>query len=168
MISYLKRGENLVEKVGIIAEYNPFHNGHLYHLNKVKNMFPNSYLILVLIGNFTQRADISIINKWDKTKIALEYGFDLVVELPYNIATSSASIYALGAIKILDELNCDYLVFGSETNDVEKFVENLSDKARLSTQTGIVTNLLNDILFGVHAKSKGGKVISEEEALKSI
>lgn len=123
MISYLKRGENIVEKVGIIAEYNPFHNGHLYHLNKVKNMFPNSYLILVLIGNFTQRADISIINKWDKTKIALEYGFDLVVELPYNIATSSASIYALGAIKILDELNCDYLVFGSETNDVEKFKE---------------------------------------------
>lgn len=123
MISYLKRGENIVEKVGIIAEYNPFHNGHLYHLNKVKNMFPNSYLILVLIGNFTQRADISIINKWDKTKIALEYGFDLVVELPYNIATSSASIYALGAIKILNELNCDYLVFGSETNDVEKFKE---------------------------------------------
>ncbi len=123
MISYLKRGENIVEKVGIIAEYNPFHNGHLYHLNKVKNMFPNSYLILVLIGNFTQRADISIINKWDKTKIALEYGFDLVVELPYNIATSSASIYALGAIEILDELNCDYLVFGSETNDVEKFKE---------------------------------------------
>lgn len=123
MISYLKRGENIVEKVGIIAEYNPFHNGHLYHLNKVKNMFPNSYLILVLIGNFTQRADISIINKWDKTKIALEYGFDLVVELPYNIATSSASIYALGAIKILNELNCDYLVFGSETNDIEKFKE---------------------------------------------
>lgn len=123
MISYLKRGENIVEKVGIIAEYNPFHNGHLYHLNKVKNMFPNSYLILVLIGNFTQRADISIINKWDKTKIALECGFDLVVELPYNIATSSASIYALGAIKILNELNCDYLVFGSETNDVEKFKE---------------------------------------------
>lgn len=112
-----------MEKVGIIAEYNPFHNGHLYHLNKVKNMFPNSYLILVLIGNFTQRADISIINKWDKTKIALEYGFDLVVELPYNIATSSASIYALGAIKILNELNCDYLVFGSETNDIEKFKE---------------------------------------------
>ena len=68
-----------MEKVGIIAEYNPFHNGHLYHLNKVKNMFPNSYLILVLIGNFTQRADISIINKWDKTKIALEYGFDLEI-----------------------------------------------------------------------------------------
>ena len=119
MISYLKRGENLVEKVGIIAEYNPFHNGHLYHLNKVKNMFPNSYLILVLIGNFTQRADISIINKWDKTKIALNYGYDLVVELPFLFATQSASFYAKGAVEILDKLDCDYLVFGSELNDVK-------------------------------------------------
>lgn len=108
-------------KVGIIAEYNPFHNGHLYHLNKVKKMFPNCYLILILIGNFTQRGDLSIINKWDKTKLALDYGYDLVVELPFNIATSSASIYAKGAIKLLNELNCDYLVFGSETNDVELF-----------------------------------------------
>ncbi len=105
-------------KVGVIAEYNPFHNGHLYHLNKVKEMFKDSYLILVLAGNFTQRADASIINKWDKTKIALDYGYDLIVELPFNVATSSASIYAKGAIDILNKLECDYLVFGSETNDV--------------------------------------------------
>lgn len=108
-------------KVGVIAEYNPFHNGHLYHLNKVKEMFPDAYLILVLIGNFTQRADASIINKWDKTKIALKYGYNLVVELPFNIATSSASIYAKGAIDILNKLDCNYLVFGSETNDVSLF-----------------------------------------------
>lgn len=107
-----------MQKVGIIAEYNPFHNGHIYHLNKVKEMFPEASLILVLAGNFTQRGDVSIINKWDKTKIALDYGFDLVVELPFNIATSSASIYAKGAIDILNKLDCDYLVFGSETNDV--------------------------------------------------
>ncbi len=110
-------------KVGVIAEYNPFHNGHLYHLNETKNLFPNSYLLLVLVGNFTQRADPSIINKWDKTKIALEYGFDLIVELPFNIATSSADIYANGAVSILDKLNCDYLVFGSETNDINIFKE---------------------------------------------
>lgn len=108
-----------MQKVGIIAEYNPFHNGHIYHLNKVKEMFPEASLILVLAGNFTQRGDVSIINKWDKTKIALDYGFDLVVELPFNIATSSASIYAKGAIDILNKLDCDYLVFGSETNDVD-------------------------------------------------
>lgn len=106
-------------KIGVIAEYNPFHNGHLYHLNKVKEMFPDSELILVLIGNFTQRGDVSIINKWDKTKIALDYGFNLVVELPFNFSISSANIYAKGAIDILNLLNCDYLVFGSETNDIE-------------------------------------------------
>ena len=110
-----------MEVVGVIAEYNPFHNGHLYHLNIVKEMFPSAYLVLVLIGNFTQRGDVSIINKWDKTTIALDYGYDLVVELPFNISTSSASIYAKGAIDILNKLNCDYLVFGSETNDVELF-----------------------------------------------
>ena len=110
-----------MKKVGIIAEYNPFHNGHIYHLKETKKMFPNSYLILVLIGNFTQRGEPSIINKWDKTKIALDYGFDLVVELPVNIATESAKYYAEGAIKILNELKCDYLVFGSETNDIDLF-----------------------------------------------
>lgn len=110
-----------MNKVGVIAEYNPFHNGHIYHLNKVKEMFPKASLILILIGNFTQRGEISIINKWDKTSIALEYGFDLIVELPFNIATSSANYYARGAIDILNELKCDYLVFGSETNDVDLF-----------------------------------------------
>ncbi|MEE0699080.1 MAG: nucleotidyltransferase [Bacilli bacterium] len=106
-------------KVGVIAEYNPFHNGHLYHLKKVKEMFKDATLILVLIGNFTQRGDVSVINKWDKTRLALNYGFDLVAELPFLYATSMASIYARDAIEILNTLNCDYLVFGSETNDVE-------------------------------------------------
>ena len=108
-------------KVGVIAEYNPFHNGHIYHLNKTKKMFKDAYYILILIGNFTQRGEPSIINKWDKTKIALDYGYDLVVELPYLFATQCASIYAKGAIEILNKLECNYLVFGSETNDVELF-----------------------------------------------
>ncbi len=108
-------------KVGVIAEYNPFHNGHLYHLKKTKEMFPDSTLILVLIGNFTQRGDVSVIDKWNKTKLALKYGFNLVIELPFILATSSASIYARGAIDILNYLDCDYLVFGSETNNVELF-----------------------------------------------
>lgn len=110
-----------MDKVGVIAEYNPFHNGHLYHLNKVKEMFPGSFLILILIGNFTQRGDVSVINKWDKTKIALDYGFDLVVELPFNLSCSSANYYAEGSIKLLDMLSCNYLVFGSESNDIEMF-----------------------------------------------
>jgi len=104
--------------VGIIAEYNPFHNGHLYHLNKVKEMFPNKTICLILAGNFLNRGEVSIIDKWDKTKLALEYGIDLIVELPFVFATQASDIYAYGAISILDSLNCEFLVFGSECNDI--------------------------------------------------
>lgn len=112
-----------MKNIGIICEYNPFHNGHLYHLEKIKEMFPESNIILVMSGNFTQRGDTSIINKWDKTDIALNYGVDLVIELPFVFATQSADIFARASIEILDTLNVDYLVFGSESNDIDKLTE---------------------------------------------
>ena len=104
--------------IGIIGEYNPFHNGHLYHINKIKEMFPNKIICLVLVGNFLNRGDISIIEKYDKAMLALEYGVDLVVELPTCFAIQSADIYAMGAVGILNHLKCNYLVFGSESNDL--------------------------------------------------
>ncbi|HIS38799.1 MAG TPA: nucleotidyltransferase [Candidatus Onthousia faecavium] len=105
--------------IGIIAEYNPFHNGHLYHLNKVKEMFPNSPIILVLGGNFTQRGDISILDKWTKTDLALKAGIDLIVELPFPFSCASADIFAEGAVGILNYLGVTDLVFGSESDDIE-------------------------------------------------
>ena len=109
-----------MKKVGIICEYNPFHNGHIYHLQKIKEMYPDSLIILIMSGNFTMRGEISILNKWDKTSIALNYGVDLVIELPLFYATNSSDYFAEGSIKILNLLGCDYLVFGSESNDIEK------------------------------------------------
>lgn len=109
--------------VGIIAEYNPFHNGHLYHLNKVKEMFKDSTIIVVLGGNFLQRGEVSILDKWDKTTLALEYGADLVVELPFPFATQAADIFAYGAVSLLNNLKVDYLVFGSECNDIKKLTK---------------------------------------------
>ena len=106
--------------VGIICEYNPFHNGHVYHLSKVKELFPNSLVVLVMSSCFTERGEISLLNKWDKTDIALNYGVDIVIELPFFYATNSADYFAEGSIKILNELNCNYLVFGSEINDIDK------------------------------------------------
>ena len=106
--------------VGIICEYNPFHNGHKYHLEKIKEMFPDSIIILVMSGNFTERGIPSIIDKWDKTEIALEMGIDLVIELPFAFAAQSADIFAHGSISILKELKANCLVFGSENNNVEK------------------------------------------------
>ena len=108
-----------METIGIIAEYNPFHNGHLYHLKMVKDKYPDATIVLVMNGNFTERGDVSIINKWKKTKIALDLGIDLIVELPYPFATQSADHFAYGAVTLLEKLNVDKLVFGSESNNIE-------------------------------------------------
>ena len=109
-----------MEIVGIICEYNPFHNGHLYHINKIKEMFSNPLIILVMSGNYTERGNLSIINKWDKTEIALDNGVDIVVELPFEFATQGSDVFAKGAISILKEMKAEYLVFGSESNDIVK------------------------------------------------
>ena len=108
-----------MDTIGIICEYNPFHNGHLYHINKIKEMFPNSIIVLVMSGNFTQRGDASIINKWDKTEIALKNNIDLVVELPFKYVNQSADTFAYAGVSILNYLNVDYLVFGSESGDID-------------------------------------------------
>ena len=112
-----------MKKIGIICEYNPFHNGHIYHLKKVKEMYPDSMIILVMSASFTMRGEISLLNKWDKTSIALKYGVDLVIELPTFYSTNSADIFAEGAIKLLNYLNCDHLIFGSESNDIDSLIE---------------------------------------------
>ena len=112
-----------MKKVGIICEYNPFHNGHIYHLKKIKELYPDSMIILVMSASFTMRGEISLLNKWDKTSVALKYGVDLVIELPTFYSTNSADTFAEGAIKLLNYLDCDYLVFGSESNDIDNLVE---------------------------------------------
>lgn len=105
--------------LGIIAEYNPFHNGHLYHLENSKKITGVNYTIAVISGNFTQRGSTSLIDKWTKTQIALQNGIDLVIELPLLYSISSAENFAEGAIKILNSLNIvDYISFGAETNDI--------------------------------------------------
>ena len=109
-------------KIGIICEYNPFHNGHLYHLEKIKEMFPESLVILVVTNNFTERGNMSILNKKEKTLVSLNHGIDLVVELPFKYGCQSADIFANGAIQILNKFKVDYLVFGSESNDVDNLI----------------------------------------------
>lgn len=107
--------------IGLICEYNPFHNGHLYQLNEIKKLYPDATIICVMSTTFTERGDVSLINKWDKTKIALTYGIDLVIELPFVFSSQSADIFARGAVTILNYLKVDKLYFGSETNDINLF-----------------------------------------------
>lgn len=106
--------------IGLIAEYNPFHNGHLYQINKIKEMYPDSIIIAVVSSSFTQRGDLSILNKLEKTRIALDNNIDIVLELPFVYATQSSDIFAKGAVSILEKLNIDTLVFGTERDNIEE------------------------------------------------
>lgn len=105
--------------VGIIAEYNPFHNGHYYHLQKAKQEANAEFCVAVISGNFTQRGDTSIVDKWAKAYMAICGGADLVIELPTIYSVSSAENFARGAIKILDSLKLvDCVAFGAETKEL--------------------------------------------------
>lgn len=107
-------------KIGIVAEYNPFHNGHLYQIRKIKEIFGEDVLVVVVIsGDFVQRGEISFLDKWEKTKVSLGYGVDLVVELPLYYSIQNAEIFSRMATKILDYLGIDIQVFGAEEENVE-------------------------------------------------
>ena len=102
---------------GIIAEYNPFHNGHKYQINKIKEKF-NSPIICVMSGNFVQRGDMAVFNKWQRAEMAIKGGASLVLELPTVFAVSSAENFAAGAVRLLSSLGIvDNLCFGAETAD---------------------------------------------------
>ncbi len=120
-----------INTIGIIAEYNPFHNGHIYHINKIKEMYPGSIIILVLNGYFLQRGEISILSKEDKTRIALEYGVNIVIELPFLYGTQSADIFARESIKLLNKLKVNKIVFGSECNNINELsnIANIQEKS---------------------------------------
>ncbi|MDD4624329.1 MAG: nucleotidyltransferase [Bacilli bacterium] len=138
-----------MKSTGIIIEYNPFHNGHLHHLNETKKMFKDNVIIAVMSGNFTQRGDVSIINKWDKTKLALNFGVDIVVELPFHYATQSADFFSKGALEILNELKVENIVFGSESGDINllyKYASKLiNDNPILINNESYPSNILKSI-----------------------
>ena len=94
---------------GIIAEFNPFHNGHKYLLEQAEGL-----KIVAMSGNFVQRGEPAIVDKWIRAQMALENGADLVVELPFLVAVQSADHFAKGAVEILSRLGIDQLTFGTE------------------------------------------------------
>ena len=146
--------------LGIIAEYNPFHNGHLSHLKQSKKLTNSKYTIAVMNGHFTQRGETSIVNKWEKTKMALENGIDLVIELPLIYSISSAENFAYGSIKILDSLNIvDTLSFGAEYSDIKTFnkISDLLVKEPTDYKNELKNNLNTGLSF---AKSRENAIIN--------
>ncbi len=108
---------------GIICEYNPFHNGHLYHIEQTRK-HGATHIVAVMSGNFVQRGDVAVINKFERAKAAVRCGADLVIELPVAYCLSAAEVYAKGAMYILKGLGCvDELSFGSECGDLALLTE---------------------------------------------
>ncbi len=109
-----------MNNIGIIAEYNPFHNGHLYHLQETKKLGQADHVVAVMSGNFTQRGEPAMYDKWVRAEMAVKNGVDLVIELPFAYACNNAEYFAAGAVSILNGLGCiSHLSFGSESGELD-------------------------------------------------
>lgn len=106
--------------LGIIVEYNPMHNGHIYQIEQARKLINPDYTVIIMSGNFTEQGNISVLDKFTKAELAIQNGVDLVLELPTIYATSSAEYFAKGAVNILNNLNCiTHLVFGAECSNIQ-------------------------------------------------
>ncbi len=120
---------------GVIAEYNPLHNGHVYHFNNIKS----DLKILIMSSSFTMRGDLSLFNKFDKARQALELGYDLVIELPFAYTLQRADIYAKNNIQFLNLCKINEIVIGSEENDINQYIKYYEEfnKDNINTDNGI-------------------------------
>ena len=105
--------------LGVIVEYNPFHTGHLYHLEKAKQLIQPDLTIAVMSGNFVQRGEVAIIDKLKRSELALLHGVDIVIELPFVYVMQSADYFCFGAIDLLNAIGVSDIVFGSESGNIE-------------------------------------------------
>lgn len=145
-----------MKAAGIIAEYDPFHNGHLYHLNKTKELTGADAAVVVMSGYFMQRGEPSFFDREARVRMAVEAGADLVLELPYIYACNSSHEFAAGAVGILDGLGCiDSLVFGAETGDMA-LLKRAADASSECMPGGVLS---------AHIKEELKKGISYAEAL---
>lgn len=145
--------------IGIVAEYNPFHNGHLYQIKKIREKYKDATIVVVSSSSFTQRGEISLLNKFDKTKVALNNGIDLVIELPYVYSTQSSDIFASAAIKILNYLKINTLCFGTERDNI--------DDIKICAQTQL-NNPEYDILVKKYLNDGFNYPTALNKALKSL
>ena len=137
-----------MNNLGIVAEYNPFHNGHLHHLVQSKNALKSNYTICIMSGNFIQRGLPALYDKWIRTKMAIQSGIDLVIELPIYYSVNSAEFFADYSIKLLDSLNCiNTISFGTECNNIE-LLSNISN-VLLSEPKEYKEELKNQLTKGI-------------------
>ncbi|OES43709.1 nucleotidyltransferase [Domibacillus iocasae] len=151
---------------GIIVEYNPFHNGHLYHINETKRLSNADVIIAVMSGSFLQRGEPAVIDKWTRTKMALQHGVDVVVELPYAFSTQKAATFSAGAIDILHHLKCQSFCFGSENGQIEPFLRSVERLAEKNEQlTALVRLFMKEGMSYPSAQTKARDAIFQKDPL---
>ncbi|MGN1183060.1 MAG: nucleotidyltransferase [Faecalibacillus sp.] len=109
--------------LGVIVEYNPFHTGHLYHLEKAKELIQPDLTVAVMSGHFVQRGEVAIIDKFKRSQLAIQYGVDIVLELPFVYVMQSADYFCHGAIDLLHAIGVTDIVFGSESGHINEFID---------------------------------------------
>lgn len=110
-----------MKATGLVVEHNPFHNGHAYHVQQARKVTGAGVVIAVMSGNFLQRGEPALVDKWTRARMSLQSGVDLVIELPYRYATASAKEFASASIYLLDALQAESFVFGSEHGNIQSF-----------------------------------------------
>ena len=130
MVVSSKAKRLLMKACGVIAEYNPFHNGHAYQLAQARKKTQADAVVVVMSGNYVQRGEVAIIDKWQRAQMALDHGADLVIELPFAVACQPADRFANGALQMLATLKCSYLAFGVEQDnfDYQQFIAQIAPK----------------------------------------
>ena len=108
-----------MKAVGLITEYNPFHNGHAYHIARAKEVTGADTVVVVMSGNFIQRGEPAILDKWTRANLALQNGVDVVIELPFFYAVQPSHLFARGAVQLLAAMGIEDIVFGAEHADVD-------------------------------------------------
>lgn len=141
-----------MKTLGIIAEYNPFHLGHRHHLEQSMEKTNSDYSIAIISGSFLQRGEPSFIDKWTKAKMAIENGFNLVLELPFIYSVQSAEYFAYGAVKFMNSLNIiDYISFGSEYGEIKElsYIANILNEEPKAYTKDLKHNLSEGLSFSV-------------------
>lgn len=137
-----------MKKLAIISEFNPFHNGHKYLIDKAKEFTKTDLAISLMSGDFVQRGEASLIDKYSRAEAALDNGFDLVIEMPNFISLQSAEFFSYKSIELLNKLKIDYLAFGIENLDSEKFLE---ISAKIINNNELVEELTKNFIDSKHS-----------------
>lgn len=158
-----------MKTIGIICEYNPFHNGHAHQLHTLAQLHPDALRICIMSGSFVQRGEPAIFSKFDRARWAILGGADIVIELPTLYSTGSAQLFGTGAIRMVKALDIDALSFGSETADLDALVDIAKRMDCESTQEQLRTYIKEGLSYGAaFRKALDTEILNTPNALLGL